>query len=351
MKRETISAALNLLDERHIRATERFDPGLSGDPPERIEPMKVKRIFTFVLAAALLLALGAAAYAISGIHAARQQEIRNDLQIAASGTDSYQEDALPEEDADGIVLLSAISDGYWRRICVTGSPITEEELAAWPGELSFGLSLQESDLFIFAAPELPPDLTLSGKEEIQKAVRDYAYDSESQTLTLECITDAASLREAMAGQDSIMLRLASYRQGEKVRDLGSFVFTPTEAEMRHFDFGSVPCRDEESGREVALVSLDLSPISAVWKFRSEDFVHLFEAEQYPESEPYLNLCDDACWDTELVLADGSRFRTGGFLSAPVEDGLICCRCDWKSALDIQAVEQILLSDQVLWEAK
>ena len=88
MKRETISAALNLLDERHIRETACFDPGLSGDPPERIEPMKVKRLFTFVLAAALLLALGAAAYAISGVHAARQQEIRSDLQIAASGTDS-----------------------------------------------------------------------------------------------------------------------------------------------------------------------------------------------------------------------------------------------------------------------
>lgn len=351
MKREQLFTVIGEIDDRYIAEAFRYAPEAAAAPPERKANMKPKRILTLALAAALILALGVAAYAISGIHAARQQEIRNDLQIAASGTDSYQEYALPEEDADGIVLLSAISDGYWQKIYVNVSPITEEELAAWPGELSFGLSLQESDLFIFAAPELPPDLTLSGKEEIQKAVRDYAYDSESQTLTLECITDDASLREAMAGRDSITLRLASYRQGEKVRDLGSFVFTPTEAEMRHFDFGSVPCRDEESGREVALVALDLSPISAVWKFRSEDFVRFFEAEQYPESEPYLNLCDDACWNTELVLTDGSRFRTGGFLNAPVEDGLICCRCDWKSALDIQAVEQILLGDRIIWEAK
>ncbi len=64
MKRETISQALNGLDDRHIRDTESFSPPVMQGAPERIIPMKRKRILTFALAAALLLALGVTAYAV-----------------------------------------------------------------------------------------------------------------------------------------------------------------------------------------------------------------------------------------------------------------------------------------------
>ena len=67
MKRETISLALNRLDERHISDTVVFSPGAMQDSPERIVFMKKKRIITFALAAVLMLALGISAYAIWGI--------------------------------------------------------------------------------------------------------------------------------------------------------------------------------------------------------------------------------------------------------------------------------------------
>ncbi len=67
MKREIISLALNRLDERHISDTVVFSPGAMQASPERIEFMKKKRIITFALAAALMLALGISAYAIWGI--------------------------------------------------------------------------------------------------------------------------------------------------------------------------------------------------------------------------------------------------------------------------------------------
>ena len=67
MKRETISLALNRLDERHISDTMVFSPGAMQDSPERIVFMKKKRIITFALAAVLMLALGISAYAILGI--------------------------------------------------------------------------------------------------------------------------------------------------------------------------------------------------------------------------------------------------------------------------------------------
>ena len=51
MKREAISQALNLLEERHISDTASFDPGAVQEPPERIVPLKKKRIITLALAA------------------------------------------------------------------------------------------------------------------------------------------------------------------------------------------------------------------------------------------------------------------------------------------------------------
>lgn len=63
MKREIISQALNALDERHISDTAVFAPASAQSSPERSAQVKTKRIITLALAAALILALGAAAYA------------------------------------------------------------------------------------------------------------------------------------------------------------------------------------------------------------------------------------------------------------------------------------------------
>ena len=67
MKPETVSFALNELDERHISDTVTYSPGAVLSSPERIVIMKKKRIITFALAAALMLALGITAYAVFGI--------------------------------------------------------------------------------------------------------------------------------------------------------------------------------------------------------------------------------------------------------------------------------------------
>lgn len=67
MKRETISLALNSLDDRHITDTAVFSPERVQRSPERIVYMKRKRIVTFALSAALMLVLGVSAFAIWGI--------------------------------------------------------------------------------------------------------------------------------------------------------------------------------------------------------------------------------------------------------------------------------------------
>ena len=63
MKREQVSDIITNIDDRHIAEAAQFDPARCGRSPERIVHMKKKRIITFALAAALLLALGAGAFA------------------------------------------------------------------------------------------------------------------------------------------------------------------------------------------------------------------------------------------------------------------------------------------------
>ena len=74
MKREQLSEMICNLDERQIAEAYRFDPDICGRSPERIVHMK-KRIITFALAAALMLALGTAAYAVFGVRSVGTYEM------------------------------------------------------------------------------------------------------------------------------------------------------------------------------------------------------------------------------------------------------------------------------------
>lgn len=63
MKRDQLSKVICNIDERQIAEAYQFNPDLCSDSPERIVHMSKKRIFTFALAATLILSLGIAAYA------------------------------------------------------------------------------------------------------------------------------------------------------------------------------------------------------------------------------------------------------------------------------------------------
>ena len=67
MKRETISMALNGLEDTFISEAAEFRPEAIQETPERTARMKTKRIISIALAAALILALGVTAYAIAGM--------------------------------------------------------------------------------------------------------------------------------------------------------------------------------------------------------------------------------------------------------------------------------------------
>ena len=74
MKRDQLSEIICGIDDRYIAEAYRFDPARCGDSPERIVPMKKKRILAFALAAALLLSFSIVAYAYTAISTPRAAE-------------------------------------------------------------------------------------------------------------------------------------------------------------------------------------------------------------------------------------------------------------------------------------
>ena len=352
MKRETISQALDLLEERHVSATASFDPGAIQEPPERIVPMKKKRILSFTLAAALLLALSVAAYAAWSVHEARQQELKADLKIEENQVSSYHEYAVPDEQASGLVLLSAVNDGDVQRVYVNISPVSEEDAGAFPKETSFSWSIDGTDIGGFAGPGLPAGLSLSGEKEIREAVLQYAYDRETQTMTLECYIDLSFLERAenALGTASLPL-LVHMRSGqEEPVSFGPVFFSRTEKQVRYFDFGHALYHEGETDREIEIVGLELTPFSAVWKvsYEGAESFHSPEADQEAYG-PWSLLEDKICVEARLIFSDGSEFSTGGALTCPYENGTVNLFCGWGSAIDIDDVQRIVLGDLVLWD--
>ena len=65
MNREKVFQCLADLDDRFVEESRTYAPGKASGAPERILHMKKKRFITLALAAALILSLGATAYAVS----------------------------------------------------------------------------------------------------------------------------------------------------------------------------------------------------------------------------------------------------------------------------------------------
>lgn len=370
MKRETISAALCGLDDRFIREAAVYSPGKMQESPERIAPMKKKRLVSLALAAALILALGITTYAAWSIHAARQEEIKEDLKIEENNVGSYTEYSVPETTGSAVsdiseteaveselVLLSAVNAGDLQRVYVNISPVSEKYIAeypGYPGALNFSWSIDGTDLGGFASPRLPSGLALHGQEAIRDAVLQYAYDRETQTLTLECMIENMFLEKAAAalGTDNFPLLVHMSDKDMDMQTFGPVTFTPTDEQTRYFDFNHAVYTDAASGKSIEIFGLDLTPFGAVWKVRYEG-AEAFHTPGASQSgyEPYSLLEDKVCTESQFLFSDGSFFSTGGALSAPYISGAVELHCEWGSAINIDDIQKIVLGDLVLWENK
>ena len=372
MNREEAFQAIGEISEAYVIESIRYAPGTASGSAERTVHMK-KRIITFALAAALMLALGITAYAVWSIHAARQQELKADLKIEENNVSSYTEYDVPDDQASGLVLLSSVNDGESQRVFVNVSPVEMDVIDRFPETIAFawkldGMTIDGEDCWMTAAPKLQSDISVSGHEAIHEAILRDAYDESTKTLTLECFISNNAIAQAQAYENSETIHLtltlwdhqaqadvgvgSSAEWLNNQESFGSVWFTPTEQEMRYFDFGHAVYHDAELDKDIEIVGLELTPFSAVWKVNYDgaaDF-HKPGADQAAYG-PWSILEDKVCIETIIIFSDGSEFSTGGALTTPYENGTVNLFCGWGSAINIDDVQRIVLGDLVLWEAK
>mgnify|MGYP007101918720 CR=1 FL=1 len=100
MKREQLSTIICNIDDRHIAEAYQFDPDLCARSSERIVHMKKKLIISLALAAALMLALGAVAYA-TDIFGLRALLIKKDTLAPTENTSGGYVSFTQPQDAPG----------------------------------------------------------------------------------------------------------------------------------------------------------------------------------------------------------------------------------------------------------
>ncbi len=315
-----------------------------------------KRLLTLALAAALLLALGAAAWAAWSIHISRQQDLRTDLKIEENNAGSYMEYDVTQQEKAGsaasLVLLSAVNDGTEERIYVDIFPVAKEDIACFPVDVRFAWSIAGTEIGGFAGPQLPVTLSLSGDEAIRKAVLEYAYDEETQTLTLQCYADVKLIEKAMSdlGTDSVPLQIHMIVDEDDSHTFGPVPFMMTDEQKRTFDFGHAQYHDKELDKTIEIVGLELTPFSAIWMVRYEEAASFHTSgADWTAYEPWSILEDKVCVEAKLIFSDGSEFSTGGALTCPFENGVVRLNCGWGSAIDIDDIQRIELHGLVLWE--
>lgn len=307
--------------------------------------MKKKRIITLALAAALLLSLGVVAYAVSSIHARRQQELHDSLQ--AENTDSYVEYEVPGENAPGVVLLSTINDGEFQKVYVNISPVTEEELKQYR-DVEFFWSVDGVDGHGCCLPVIPGGTTLSSPEEVLQAFYDHCYDVETQTFTVCCAVSDEYYLEELGGREAV-LHVGLWREGELLKDFGSVTVPRTEKETRYFAFDGASYTDEK-GHVLHIVGLELTPVSAVWKFSFADDEEIYADRDQSRLVEWAVPQEYVSISAKIELEDDESFSTGGSLTSSYADGTVNNGCGWGTAVDIHAVQRITLDGTVLWEA-
>ena len=138
MNRNLLNRALTGIDDRYLTMVDR--------KTEEVQTMRQKKtrrktLFrTILIAAAIMALMGITAYAVSSIHAARQQALRADLQIQENSVSGYTEYAesgpdpapAPSTTAETrqaepkIQLISSLQQGDFQAVYFSLSPVPEE---------------------------------------------------------------------------------------------------------------------------------------------------------------------------------------------------------------------------------
>lgn len=384
-------AVLDQIDDEFIREAAENDGRRVSAHPDGKETLKMntsrarrgsRRFVTLAAAVALLLALGVTAYAISSIHQRRQAELRDSLGIEENQVESYVEyDTGTGENTAGITLLSAVADGEIQQVYVNISPVSPEEVTACAVTEKFVWSIDGGNTFSFAEPYVPKEqFTISesdmttfydpdtgvenwhvNPDVVAERMLTYAYDEETQTLTLRC----SILRSLMDVTKSAELRIWGITMRPKDeggtdvsldRDYGSVSFNPTGLEVRELMLDTpVVFENSETGECGTIEGLIVYPTGLTWLIAHPDAENVYRsdwteeerAEYRPLQVSWLNSIEEALSGAKLNFTDGTDCAVQGILSMPFEGGYVKANCAWQQTINISAIEGVEIMGQTV----
>ena len=384
-------AVLDQIDDEFIREAAENDGRRVSAHPDGKETLKMntsrarrgsRRFVTLAAAVALLLALGVTAYAISSIHQRRQAELRDSLGIEENQVESYVEyDTGTGENTAGITLLSAVADGEIQQVYVNISPVSPEEVTACAVTEKFVWSIDGGNTFSFAEPYVPKEqFTISesdmttfydpdtgvenwhvNPDVVAERMLTYAYDEETQTLTLRC----SILRSLMDVTKSAELRIWGITMRPKDeggtdvsldRDYGSVSFYPTGLEVRELMLDTpVVFENSETGECGSIEGLTVYPTGLTWLITHPDAENVYrsdwteeeKAEYQPLQLSWLNSIEEALSGAKLNFTDGTDCAVQGILSMPFEGGYVKANCAWQQTINISAIEGVEIMGQTV----
>ena len=384
-------AVLDQIDDEFIREAAENDGRRVSAHPDGKETLKMntsrarrgsRRFVTLAAAVALLLALGVTAYAISSIHQRRQAELRDSLGIEENQVESYVEyDTGTGENTAGITLLSAVADGEIQQVYVNISPVSPEEVTACAVTEKFVWSIDGGNTFSFAEPYVPKEqFTISesdmttfydpdtgvenwhvNPDVVAERMLTYAYDEETQTLTLRC----SILRSLMDVTKSAELRIWGITMRPKDeggtdvsldRDYGSVSFNPTGLEVRELMLDTpVVFENSETGECGTIEGLIVYPAGLTWliahpdaeNVHRSDWTEEERAEYRPLQVSWLNSIEEALSGAKLNFTDGTSFAIPVIVHMPFEDGWAKGVTYWKKTININAIESVEIMGQTV----
>ena len=384
-------AVLDQIDDEFIREAAENDGRRVSAHPDGKETLKMntsrarrgsRRFVTLAAAVALLLALGVTAYAISSIHQRRQAELRDSLGIEENQVESYVEyDTGTGENTAGITLLSAVADGEIQQVYVNISPVSPEEVTACAVTEKFVWSIDGGNTFSFAEPYVPKEqFTISesdmttfydpdtgvenwhvNPDVVAERMLTYAYDEETQTLTLRC----SILRSLMDVTKSAELRIWGITMRPKDEggtdvsldhDYGSVSFYPTGLEVRELMLDTpVVFENSETGECGSIEGLTVYPTGLTWLITHPDAENVYrsdwteeeKAEYQPLQLSWLNSIEEALSGAKLNFTDGTSFAIPVIVHMPFEDGWAKGVTYWKKTININAIESVEIMGQTV----
>jgi len=218
---------------------------------------------------ACLMTVTAVAAGLS-IHERRQEELREELNIAENRLGNYMEFPVPEEsvppEAPSVTILSAINDGNRQIVFLDLCPVSIQELnhLRAKAENRIGaLVSRTSSLELYLVDEDGTERSWGGVYPFCRENGSPMYDYETHTLTCAVTIGTDRFREPGS---AVRIRLEMLdRTHRPVRDYGIAEINWTESvERRVFFDEPVVFQTPDTGEEGRIVGIELSNASFAW---------------------------------------------------------------------------------------